>query len=246
MAPQVGCVGGFGGLCRWIRLGEAPSAGGVARSNLLQVGHLVVIEGLDGAGKRTLADALSSELELRGASVRRAAFPRYEVDVLGPLVSDALHGRLGDLTDSVYGMAVLFALDRHGAADELRVSLADADVVLVDRYIASNAAYGAARLHQDIDGGFVDWVRELELGRFGLTVPDLQLLLRVPREVAAERAAYRESLDATRVRDSYESDDGLQRRCGQLYDQLASASWLSRWRVIEGEAPVAELVEELR
>jgi len=55
------------------------------------VGRLVVIEGLDGAGKRTLADALTAALTARGARVARAAFPRYDTDVYGPLVADALH-----------------------------------------------------------------------------------------------------------------------------------------------------------
>jgi dTMP kinase len=200
------------------------------------VGRLVVIEGLDGAGKRTLADGLTGRLRERGATVARAAFPRYTEDVYGPLLSDALHGRLGDLTDSVYAMAVLFALDRRGAADRLRADLAAADVVLVDRYIASNAAYGAARLHQDIGGGFVDWVAELELHRFGMPAPDLQLLLRVPTGLAAARAEQRESRETARTRDSYESDDGLQRRCALRYDELASAGWLGPWRVIDGSA----------
>jgi dTMP kinase len=209
------------------------------------VGRLVVIEGLDGAGKHTLADALSGELQRCGASVARAAFPRYEVDVFGPLVADALHGRLGDLTDSVYGMAVLFALDRRAGAGELRRALASADVVLVDRYVASNAAYGAARLHQDAGGGFVDWVRSLELERFELPAPDLQLLLRVPSEVAAARAARRESSDAARTRDSYESDDGLQRRCAVVYDELAAKCWLSPWQALDGtdEVSVTEVAD---
>jgi dTMP kinase len=208
---------------------------------------LVVIEGLDGAGKRTLAEALAGELGRRGASVAMAAFPRYDTDVFGPLVADALHGRLGDLTDSVYGMAVLFALDRRAAAADLRRELASADVVLVDRYLASNAAYGAARLHQGIRDGFVDWVRELELDRFELPVPDLHLLLRVPRQLAAARAAHRESVDAARTRDSYESDDGLQRRCGQVYDELAAAAWVSRWQVLDGSAyrPIESIVDWL-
>jgi dTMP kinase len=195
---------------------------------------LVAIEGLDGAGKRTLVDALTSALQAGGARVARAAFPRYESDVYGPLVADALHGRLGDLTDSVHGMAVLFALDRRAAADELRAALAGSDVLLVDRYLASNAAYGAARLHQDGAGAFVAWVRALELERFDIPAPDLHLLLRVPREVAAERAARRESLDAARARDSYESDDALQRRCARVYDELAEADWVSPWRVLDG------------
>jgi len=37
---------------------------------------------------------------------------------------------------------------------------------------------GAARLHEDADGRFVEWVRRLEVDRFGVPVPDAQLLLR--------------------------------------------------------------------
>jgi dTMP kinase len=211
------------------------------------VGRLVAIEGLDGAGKRTLVAALAGALTARGRTVAQLAFPRYDSDVYGPLVADALHGRLGDLADSVYGMAVLFALDRRAAAGQVRAALASADVLLVDRYVASNAAYGAARLGQDAHGQFVAWVRSLELERFAIPAPDLQLLLRVPREVAAARAAARESLDAARIRDSYEADDGLQRRCGEVYDQLAAACWLSPWQVLDGvaELPLTDLVDEL-
>lgn len=199
------------------------------------MGKLVVIEGLDGAGKRTLAKALTDALGARGAKVATGAFPRYDEDVHADLVRDALHGRLGDLTDSVYGMSVLYALDRRGAADRIRADLDQYDVVLLDRYVASNAAYGAARLHQGADGGFVEWLRSLEVDRFGLPIPDLHLLLRVPAGVAADRAAHREAEEA-RGRDLYESDGGLQARCAAVYDGLAAASWLSPWEVLDGTA----------
>jgi dTMP kinase len=207
------------------------------------MGALVVVEGLDGAGKRTLSTALTERLGQGGRTIAQMAFPRYETGVYGPLISDALHGRMGDLTDSVYGMAVLFALDRRAAADELRAKLATSDIVIVDRYIASNAAYGAARLGQDGGGGFVDWVRELEVDRFGLPVPALQILLRVPTEVAQQRAARRESQDAARARDSFESDGALQRRCAQVYEELAVNAWLTPWIAVDGgEATVAKVL----
>ena len=127
------------------------------------MGRLIVVEGLDGAGKRTLSDALCAALTARGATVALLAFPRYDADVHAGLARDALYGRLGDLAGSVYGMALLFALDRQAAADGLQDARAGHDVVMVDRYIASNAAYGAARLHQDARGEFVEWVRALEV-----------------------------------------------------------------------------------
>ncbi|MGH4010180.1 MAG: dTMP kinase [Pseudonocardiaceae bacterium] len=198
------------------------------------MGRLVVIEGLDGAGKRTLADALTMELAGRGASVGRMAFPRYGIDVHADLVRDALYGRLGDLAGSVHGMAVLFALDRRDAADGLRALLRHHDVVLLDRYVASNAAYGAARLHEDADGRFVEWVRALEVDRFGVPVPDAQLLLRVPVTVAESRADRRAEADGARSKDLYEIDAGLQARCAAVYDGLAAKGWLAPWSVVDG------------
>jgi dTMP kinase len=198
------------------------------------VGRLVVVEGLDGAGKRTLAEALTGALVRRGATVTRLAFPRYGEDVHADLARDALHERLGDLGDSVHGMAVLFALDRRAAADRIRSDLASHDVVLVDRYVASNAAYGAARLHQGAGGEFVSWLWALEVERFGLPVPDVQLLLRVPVEVAAARAEHRERTESDRERDSFEADGGLQDRCAAVYEELAAIGWLAPWIVVDG------------
>jgi len=200
------------------------------------VGRLVVIEGLDGAGKNTLTRGVLAALAARGARATAVAFPRYEADVHAELARDALHGRLGDLADSVHAMAVLFALDRRDAAGDLRKALAGHDLVLVDRYVASNAAYGAARLHQGADGEFVSWVHDLEIERFGLPVPDRHLLLDVPLAVAAQRAAHRERADPGRPRDRYESDAGLQDRTAAVYRDLAATGWLAPWTVLDGTA----------
>ena len=105
---------------------------------------------------------------------------------------DALYGRLGDLSDSVHGPALLFALDRRGAADRIRELLSQNDIVLLDRYVSSNAAYGSARLGgPDVANDFAGWVEELEIGRFDVPVPDLQILLDVPTAVAQARALHR-------------------------------------------------------
>ena len=211
------------------------------------MGRLVVIEGLDGAGKRTFAGRLTAALRDAGASVTATAFPRYDQDVHAELARDALYGRLGDLASSVHAMAVLFALDRRAAAPGLRESLTSYDVVLVDRYVASNAAYNAARLGQQADGEVVGWVRELEIERFGVPVPDHQLLLAPPREVAAERARTREATEPGRARDAYESDGDLQSRTDAVYRQLAATGWLSPWTVLDGTGPdpLLDLVEQL-
>ncbi|MFI5614799.1 dTMP kinase [Amycolatopsis sp. NPDC051903] len=202
------------------------------------MGRLVVIEGLDGAGKRTLSDGLTAQLQRGGATVGSLAFPRYGRSVYADLIREALHRGHGDLGDSVYGMALLYALDRSAAADEIRALLADNDVVLLDRYVASNAAYAAARLREHADGPVVQWVWDTEVERFALPRPDAHLLLRVAPEVAAERAVRRAAEDTSRARDSFESDDALQERCAAVYDELAAAGWLAPWHVLDGVAGV--------
>ncbi len=198
------------------------------------MGRLIVVEGLDGAGKRTLTDALAAAFDARGARTARIAFPRYTDDVHADLVRDALYGRIGDLSDSVHGMAVLYALDRRAAVPVLHALLEENDAVLVDRYAASNAAYGAARCHEHADGEFVAWVRALEFERFGLPVPDHHLLLATPRAVAAERAAHRERTESGRGRDRFEADAGLQERTAGVYAGLAAAGWVAPWSVLDG------------
>ena len=214
------------------------------------MGTLLVIEGIDGAGKRTLTEALVGSWRAGGARVATAAFPRYGQSVHADLGSEALHGRHGDLADSVYAMALMWALDRREGQAELARLVAENDVVLLDRYIASNAAYGCARLRQGVGDGFADWVREIELERFGLPVPDRHLLLGVPVALARERARRRESQDATRARDAYERDEGLQERTAAVYEELACAGWLAPWTITrsgELEAPgsVAALAARL-
>ncbi len=206
---------------------------------------LIAIEGVDGAGKRTLSAGLRACLEGRGMSVASLAFPRYGRSVTADLAAEALHGQHGDLASSVYAMAVLFALDRSGAGEEIGHLLAAYDVVILDRYVASNAAYSAARLHQGADGEVVEWVRQLEYERLRLPQPDWQVLLAVPAELAAERAERRARQEADRARDSYERDDPLQRRTGAVYAELASAHWGGRWHVAGPETEPTALAELL-
>ena len=206
---------------------------------------LIAIEGVDGAGKRTLTDGLRSTFEAAGKTVARLAFPRYHQSVHADLAAEALHGEHGDLSSSVYAMATLFALDRADAKAAIERLRAAHDVVILDRYVASNAAYSAARLHQEIDGEVVEWVRALEFDRFGLPAPDWQVLLAVPTELAAERARRREESDADRARDAYERDDGLQRRTGAAYAALAAAHWGGRWTVAGPDVVAHDLAQVL-
>ena len=206
---------------------------------------LIAIEGVDGAGKRTLAQGLREAFEAAGRSVATLAFPRYGQSVAADVAAEALHGQHGDLASSVYAMAMLFALDRAGGADTIRDLRRDHDVVILDRYVASNAAYSAARLHQQADGEVVGWVHDIEYHRLHLPAPDWQVLLRVSAELADQRARHRARHDASRARDAYERDTELQQRTGAVYAGLAAAGWGGRWLVVDGEVEPGRLAADL-
>ena len=182
---------------------------------------IIAVEGIDGAGKNTLVQALRRE---RGADA--LAFPRYADSIHAQLAQQALHGKMGDLTDSAYGMATMFALDRFGARADIARYKGSDELVILDRYVASNAAYSWARTG---DETVVEWVRELEFDRLGLPLPDLQVLVDTPPEVAQERAVQRAAQDESRERDRYERDAQLQRDTHDAYVSLAEAGWVSPW-----------------
>jgi dTMP kinase len=207
---------------------------------------LIAIEGVDGAGKRTLSEGLSEAFRKAGLSVATLAFPRYGRSVTADIAAEALHGEHGDLASSAYAMAMLFALDRAGAIGEIGALHRDHDVVILDRYVASNAAYSAARLHEDAAGAAVAWVHRLEYERLGLPTPDWQVLLAVSVELAAQRARHRAESEPGRARDSYERDDELQRRTGAVYAGLADAGWGGRWLVVDAEVDPGALATTLR
>lgn len=218
---------------------------------------LVAIEGVDGAGKNTLTNAVAGSLEDAGVRVSRIAFPRYGT-LHADLAAAALHGHMGDLVDSAYGMATLFALDRKGAlhpglglaaltAAAREESPAQPHIILMDRWVASNAAYSAARTQQSIDqpDGIVEWVADLEFSRFKLPVPDLTILLDVPVSLARKRAAGREAADASRSRDLYERDTSLQERTAAAYRALATAQWYGPWLSVAADVDPRAVAEKV-
>ncbi|WP_338855573.1 dTMP kinase [Gordonia hongkongensis] len=209
------------------------------------MGQLIAVEGLDGAGKNTLVTGLIDRWSAAGLRVATFTFPRYGRSATADIAAEALHGSHGDLRDSVYAMALLFALDRAGAVEDIHAATEAYDIVILDRYVASNAAYNAARLEQGAGGEMVRWVVDLEFGRFDMPVPDRHVLLGVPPEVAMQRAASRADQDAARARDAYERDDALQRRVDAVYRELAEDAWMSPWYLFDGE-DVAGLADDLR
>lgn len=184
---------------------------------------LVVIEGLDGSGKSTQVKRLRSYLESKTDNLEYIHFPRYDAPVYGELIGKFLRGGFGSI-DSVHPqlVALLYAEDRHGAAPQMRRTLDEGGIVLLDRYVYSNIAYQCAKIDdQQEREALRKWIFDTEYGQFGLPKPDLNIFLDVPigfvekKLEAGRKGDDREYLEGKT--DIHEADIEFQKRVREVY-----------------------------
>jgi dTMP kinase len=189
---------------------------------------LIVLEGLDGAGKSTQVKKLKEYLTERCGELVYIHFPRYDAPVYGDLIGRFLQGEFGAI-DAVHPqlVALLFAEDRHGAAPMMREALEAGKVVLLDRYVYSNIAYQGAKLPAGPERRKLrDWIFDTEFGEFNLPEPDLNLFLDVPIGfVEKSLAAHREGDDRSYLhgsQDIHEADIRFQEAVRDMYRSEAA------------------------
>ena len=143
---------------------------------------LIVIEGLDGAGKSTQINRLNEYLVARGYRCRQLHFPRTDSLVFGELIARFLRGELGDIHQvNPYLVALMYAGDRFDFKPTLENWLSEGDMILLDRYVYSNVAYQCAKIKNKVDNRKLrEWILHLEFDYYGLPKPDLNIFLDVP------------------------------------------------------------------
>ena len=180
---------------------------------------LITLEGIDGAGKTTVATALAERL---GAVLLREPGGVALSERIRALVKDpALHV-------DPRAEALLYAAARAQlVAEQLRPRLAAGETVVLDRFVDSSLAYqGAGR------GLGVEEVRRLNLFGTGGLLPDRTLLLRIDPATALARAAGRGE-----AADRLEQEElGFFAAIAAAYDALAAAE-PARFAVIDAEQP---------
>jgi dTMP kinase len=175
-------------------------------------GRLIAVEGIDQAGKWTVCERLVGELRAAGVPAELAGFPDYATPLGGEI------GRFlaGERSYPPQVRQLLYAANRWERAADLQAWLAAGRAVVVDRYVASGIAYGAA---QGLDPA---WMACLE---WGLPPADLTLLLDVTPEVSLARKPA--------ARDTYETRTELLQAARAAYLDLAASP---TWRTIDATA----------
>lgn len=190
---------------------------------------LLAIEGGDGAGKATAAAEVAAQLNAAGRSATVLSFPRYADTLGGHILGEYLGGRLPHAA-SPRAAAVLYALDRLESAAAIAAAAAAHEVVVFDRYIASNMAYQAAQVPDGETRGLMAWIARLETGQFGLPAPDLSIYLDTPADVARDLILRKRKRSYTDdALDAYEADVALQERVRANYAAMVAEGLLGRW-----------------
>lgn len=184
---------------------------------------LIVIEGLDGAGKSTQVKKMRRYLESKASRLQYIHFPRYDAPLWGGLISRFLRGDFGE-NDAVHPnlVALLFAGDRHEASADIRRALNDGATVLLDRYVYSNIAYQCAKVNDDTEREELrKWIFDTEYNHFLIPRPDLNIFLDVPISfVESKLAASRAGSDRDYLvggRDIHEADIEFQKKVRENY-----------------------------
>ncbi len=159
---------------------------------------LIVVEGLDGAGKSTQVKRLKEYILGTGKELKYIHFPRYDAPIYGEMISKFLRGDYGEL-NQVHPqlVALIYALDRKEASKEIRDALESGKIVLLDRYVYSNIAYQCSKI-EDMQQRkeLMEWIFRLEYQEYNIPRPDINLFLDVPITFVES------SLGSERVQDS--------------------------------------------
>ena len=198
-------------------------------------GTFIVIDGTDGSGKATQTKKLAERLAQEGYPVHVADFPRYGHPAAYS-VERYLRGEYGSLSEvDAKRASLLFAIDRHDAAPEIRAKLEAGTVVISNRYVSANKGHQTGKIK---DAGerraFLAWLNQLEYDIFKIPKPDLTIFLHIPADISYELIAKKDErgyLDGKK-RDIHEADAEHLRAAESAYLEMLTTDTSETWKLL--------------
>jgi dTMP kinase len=140
-------------------------------------GKLVVVEGLDKAGKSTQCAKLAENLQKKGHEVLHMRFPDRTTPI-GKMIDAYLKGT-SEVED--HAIHLLFSANRWEAVPRICAAIEAGVTVVIDRYYYSGVVYSVAKNNPSLDFA---WARNPDVG---LPRPDICVFLDISEEDAAKR-----------------------------------------------------------
>lgn len=163
-----------------------------------------MLEGLDRSGKTTQCRLLAERLRNDGLAVAEMKFPDRTTEI-GKMINAYLTNSNTTLNDQA--IHLLFSANRWELASQLERLVQEGNIVIVDRYSYSGAAFSSAK------GLDLKWCQAPD---DGLLEPDKVIFLDVDEDTAAKRGGYGDEI--------YETQS-MQRRVREQFQLLRQPGW---------------------
>jgi dTMP kinase len=189
----------------------------------LQKGKIIVIEGIDQAGKGTQSNLLQSGLlintfKFSGNICMIMDFPDYNTPI-GQEIRAFLDGKRNYTLETQH---LLMSANRWEKKKEIESLIENGTIIIMNRYYQSNLVYGLSH------GLNLKWLLNLDRG---LPKEDVVIILEVNPNTSYRRVP-RDRDTLPRGRDSFETDQKLLTKVHKNYRILAKQF---NWKIINGE-----------
>jgi dTMP kinase len=185
-------------------------------------GKIIVIEGLDKAGKTTQSRLLMDDLKALGKICVIMDFPDY-ITYIGAEIKAFLDGKRDYYPTELVHM--LLSANRWEKKNEIESMMENGTILILNRYYQSNLVYGVS------NGLNIKWLLNLDKG---LPKEDLVIVLEIEPRVSYQRAI--ECLD------TFEKDQRLLVDVHKNYRKLARQF---KWKIINGKKSKDEVHQDI-
>ncbi len=195
-------------------------------------GKIIVIEGIDGAGKATQSNLLKEWLEKKGKKVSLYSYPDYN-SVYGERIKSFLYKKINLNVDELF---LLYLIDMVKDKKKMLKEFEEGNYIIIDRFFFSTVAYQSA-------GGFsYDNAKEI-VALLGMPAPDKVFYINVPVEVSMYR---KEQQKGKMDVDKFESNKVFLSKVSEFYNKLAEERFYSvNWSILDGKQSVEDIAESI-
>lgn len=183
----------------------------------MREGQIIVLEGIDKAGKGTQCKLLQNDIIKAGFNCKILDFPDYSTPI-GKEIRLFLNGRRSYPKEVQH---MLLSVNRWEKKEEIETMLQNGTIIIMDRYYQSNIVYGLS------NGLDLNWLINLDKG---LPKEDIVIILEIDPETSYKRINYN--------RDLFEKNLEFLLNVKQNYQKL---SQVYKWRIINGEESIEKI-----